>query len=69
MRSKAACGIAGDAIAAGIASQQAAVTQPARDFGFTMLGTLRASRGRVLPRVRARAHNTLPLTALHSRAS
>ena len=31
-------------IAAGIAAQQAAVTQPARDFGFTLLGTLRASR-------------------------
>jgi hypothetical protein len=60
MRSKAACGISGDAIAAGIAAQQAAVTQPARDFGFTMLGTLCASRGRVLPRVCARARTPFP---------
>jgi hypothetical protein len=60
MRSKAACGIAGDAIAAGIAAQQAAVTQPARDFGFTMLGTLCASRSHVLPRVCARRACTHP---------
>jgi hypothetical protein len=40
MRSKAACGIAGDSIAAGIAAQQLAATQPGRDFGFTLLGTV-----------------------------
>jgi len=40
MTSKAACGIVGDAIAAGIAAQQAAVTQPGRDVGFTLLGSL-----------------------------
>ena len=38
MRTKAACGISGDAIAAGIAAQQAQATQPARDFGFTVMG-------------------------------
>ena len=38
MRSKAACGVVGDQIAAGIAASQAAVTQPGTNFGFTLLG-------------------------------